>query len=593
MEKMTTFNVLYIKENNILQLSLYYFGKGRPERTLVKWQDKEGEHKLECICKYGVPGSFDQDVYTACMCIWVKQGMLTDKITLNYSDIARELGLIPRIWNYKIKKSLKRLAQARYELENCFIKAGESKKSSTHFSLFDTASLFDHQKGKSKRYNKTELYFSDAIKKNLEAKYYQCLDMAWYRALPEGLPRRLYEYLDKRRYHNHNGIFTISEVAICRWLPIKDKHATNRRKRLDAVTDPLIKKGYLTSYHFDKKNKLCFFRYAPEGLPKQIEEKTVIIDQAQTKITEPEPAPRAALQKTPPATTTTAPEKYLDCLEWLNTIPYFRQAAKREVATLPMSEVALLYPGIRSEYERLTREEQQPRPAWVYRAFTGSIKASAKATTKTPQAQKINQLEFFEKEPSSGEEIRTLVGLLKLLKITKPTKKLRQIIEDHSREKSYEYAKWSILYANKQVKNEPVYTFSRRYSIYLQKTLRKGYAEEWKEEERNKIEAAKERQAEENWNREEARQREEAQKKVEEEKPAFQTAIANLQDEEKKTLWEKAEEAIPTEQEHGRSLAVKIKYLDRLWAYLADKGEKFSEDVKGDMGLARKMERPE
>ncbi|MCK4499821.1 hypothetical protein KAU11_04945, partial [Candidatus Babeliales bacterium] len=150
-----------------------------------------------------------------------------------------------------------------------------------------------------------------------------------------------------------------------------------------------------------------------------------------------------------------------------------------------------------------------------------------------------------------------------------------------------------ILYANKQVKNEPANTFSRRYSIYLQKTLRENYAEEWKEEERNRIETAKERHAKEDRKREETRWREKAQKKVEKEKPAFLAAVANLQDEEKKKLWKKAKETIPGKQEHGRSLAEKIKYLDGLWAFLAEKGEKFSEAVKVDMGLARKMVRPE
>lgn len=137
---------LYIKENNLLQLSLYYFGKGRPNRTFVEWSDQDGNYKLECVCKYGVPGSLDQDVYTATMLIWVKQGRPDGRIKLNYSDIAKELGVLPRDWNNKIKKSLKRLAQARYELENCFVKANKEgkKKISTHFSLYEGFQLCNH-----------------------------------------------------------------------------------------------------------------------------------------------------------------------------------------------------------------------------------------------------------------------------------------------------------------------------------------------------------------------------------------------------------------------------------------------------------------
>ena len=49
---------------------------------------------------------------------------MPEKIKLNYSDIARELHLDPpRAWVTDIKKSMKKLAQARYEFTGCFIKA--------------------------------------------------------------------------------------------------------------------------------------------------------------------------------------------------------------------------------------------------------------------------------------------------------------------------------------------------------------------------------------------------------------------------------------------------------------------------------------
>ena len=224
----------YIKEKNLLQLSLFYFGKGRLKRTEVKWLGKHGECKLECVCKYGVPGSFDQDVYTACMRLWVKQGKPDDGIYLNYSDIARELCLKPKDSVGRIKASLKRLAQARYEFTECFIlmDQGNPRIFNTHFSLFDSASLFDYKQGtrRSKRVSESKLIFPKEIKNNLEAQYYQYLEMTWYRALPDGLPRRLYEYLEKRRYHNVDGVFTIAEDTLCRWLPITDKHTTKEKE---------------------------------------------------------------------------------------------------------------------------------------------------------------------------------------------------------------------------------------------------------------------------------------------------------------------------------------------------------------------------
>ena len=155
--------------------------------------------------------------------------------------------------------SLKKLAQARYELTRCFFTPMDGKeKDYTYFSLFSSASLFEYEKGSSKRTSESYLIFPEILRKNLKANYYQFLDMAWYRKLPEGLPRRLYEYLGKRRYHNINGRFTISEEILCRWLPIKEPHTTNRRKRLARISQALVKEGFLSEYKFDKKRRCVY-----------------------------------------------------------------------------------------------------------------------------------------------------------------------------------------------------------------------------------------------------------------------------------------------------------------------------------------------
>lgn len=284
----------YFKENNMLQLSLFCFNRHRPEKTFVKWEDDGGKYSLECNCKYGAPGSFEQDCYTAVMRIWVKKNMPKDGISLNYSDIARELKLSPpRAWVTRIKKALKRMGMARYEFVECFIDATQKKrkKLTTSFSLFDTASLFEYSDGKSKRNSESYLVFPAQVQKNLEANYYQKLDMAWFRALPEGLSRRLYEYLDKRKYHSDkNKSFRISEEAICRWLPIKDVNVTKRRNRLKKVTMPLVNLGYLSKYDFDKVKKIAIFTYTDNKKP---------INQDQVEIIEVTPTKSKTTAKSP------------------------------------------------------------------------------------------------------------------------------------------------------------------------------------------------------------------------------------------------------------------------------------------------------
>lgn len=471
----------YIKEKSLLQLSLFYFGKGRPLTTCVEWKDGEGNYKLECICKYGVPGSFDQDVYTACMRIWVKQGMPDDGIRLNYSDIARELHLNPpRAFIKEIKKALKKLAQARYEFTECFILIGDNgpQKINTHFSLFDSASLFQYRKGQdkgqdSKRKSQSKLIFPKEIKNNLEAKYYQYLDMVWYRALPEGLPRRMYEYLDKRRYHNSEGLFTISEESMCRWLPITDKHTTQRRKTLKSVAQALIDTGYLSGYRFDTKNKLCIYRYGQTGPPQTETKSAIIIDQAPT-------APATTATTSTKAPTQDEQLAFVEALEWLNSIPYLQRRKKREVAALPIGEVAAHYPDIRREYDQLAGEGKTPGAKWVHDQFTGRIEAPT-ATRTAPEPPEASQMTLFpaddlkdhDSHQAAGENVPGIDDLLALVKLDKITSKLRRVLAEYLAEKGYGYVRSNIEYSNKHAK--------RSYSSYLQICLEKDHAEETRE----------------------------------------------------------------------------------------------------------------
>lgn len=278
----------YAKENNLLQLSLFYFGSKPPKETAIEWEDEKGSYRLSCSCSKGVPGGLEQDVFTAAMRIWVKRGMTSDPIEVSYSDIARELNVSPRDWNRKIKKSLGKLGQARYLFDECFIVADEdgNNRISTHFSLFDYSMLFSEDKDRNKKKGKSKLALAELVRKNLESKYYQYLDMVWYRALPSGLPRRLYEFLEKKRYLSKNHVFVIGEEPICRWLPIVCKtNPSMGRKTLAKTAKHLIEAGYLKAYSFDKKKKLCFFSYS-DARTSPIEGEENVIDIA-TKETSP------------------------------------------------------------------------------------------------------------------------------------------------------------------------------------------------------------------------------------------------------------------------------------------------------------------
>jgi hypothetical protein len=620
----------YAKENNLLQLSLFYFDKTRPvpTRTLCEWSDKEGTYRLECICKEGVPGSFEQDVYTACMRIWVKQGMQVDKICLNYSDIARELGLNPQSWGAKIKRSLIKLALARYEFTKCFVQADEDGniRIDTYFSLFDSASLFRPQKGESKRKSQSELIFPDIIKHNLQAKYYQFLDMVWYRALPDGLPRRMYEYLAKRRYHSSENTFIIAEELVCRWLGIKDKNVTHRRRCLKNTAEKLIEAGFLSEYLFDKQKYQCHFRYGKRAMPAP-EDLLIVPNEQANVLSTPKLQPTPESQESPkpftvfegevevagfpmeseaqesalpsseverPVLTPEVQRIFIEALGWLDSIPYFHRERKKEIAVLPLLEVVELFPAIKAQYERMKEQGKAPSVGWVYKAFVQKWRFSSSANGRESESGEIPPQELRLPEPRQeavdpwqeeppvplpleDEGFRALLSLVKPKHIGEP---LKQTIADYYRNRGSEYVKVNILYANALSK--------KNYPRFLQEALQKNWGANWMAERQNKQEAeAKARQVSQN-NAEELQRKKERIAKAKEQRERFLGALRELSPETKKAIWEQADSEVPKISLTGeeiefqfRRLGLKVFCEKFVVDYLNQSGGEFLEEVSG------------
>lgn len=562
----------YAKEKNLIQLPMFFFGKKRPFPNTVStvWSDEDGKYELHCNCSLGVPGSLEQDTYAATMRIWVKRGMPLEGIEVTYSEIAEELNLDPRSWNQKIKKSLEKLGQARYRLKKSFVKVDEdgNRKIDTHFSLFDTVILFTKDQSVKKQKNhKSRLVFPDIIKENLEAKFYQFLDMKLYKAIPGGLARRLYEYLAKKKYQSKEGRLVISEELICRWLPIKDNHSSNRRKRLEKIANSLIEQGFLSHYEFCKERKLCKYIFAENN------KKPPIIKSTAKKLVPTE-------QKKPKKKkTSNNQEKFIEIFDWISSIPYFHEKKRKELAKLPMEQMISVYPNIKKEYEKNLQKGKHLRPSWVYNKFMEYVDIQEEVTTKSNnQSDQSGQMDLYDFiEDDANLEI--LYGLLK-----KDTRSNREKILRYTEKFGYEFVKNNILYANENT--------NKNYSAYLGKALEANWGSAWAEE---KAENAAQQE-------DIVKQIEEEEKRAEEERQKALRKKAELQEQRAKfkqmvivtpkmirdILREKAEAAV-SQTMPGRGLNVKIEYSKLLLQAFNGDIETFSDEVVGSLDFIKEI----
>lgn len=545
----------YAKDKNLLQLSLFCYsrGKARKKRMSITWKDSSGKCELRCVCDHGVPGAFDQDTYTAVMRLWIKNGMPNNGLEINYSDIARELNLLPEK-NYvkQIRKSLLRLGGARYEFIQCFLRPkdnGELERITTQFSLFDSTSLFDYREGKSKKNSYSRLYFSKEIQRNLEKKYYQLLDMAWYRMFPSGLPRRLYEYLEKRRYHGVEGTFSISEETLCQWLSLVEIRKDRRRKRIQKACDELINGGYLSKYNFDKTRDMCVFTYSKNAKPKMdidIVEKVKDGDQQVL---------------------------FLEACEWIKSIKYFQKKKVKEIAALPIVHVIGVYPEIRAEYEQKISEGQSLKPSWVYQRFTDGFTLTKKIEKQQDNNQQVTFAEF---------EDNNIDALYELLK--SESKTLKKSVARWVASHGYDYVKNNILYANQNAK--------KAYSSYLGRSLKENWGAIWAEEEdekKLKEIKIKQKKNEDERKRIEFEKRKAAEKaKIEKQKEKFKSKVLELPRMVCEMFLNEAEQKI-AKNAIGRDMNVKIEYSKLLLKAFNEEGAKFCDEVVSELPFIKEI----
>lgn len=194
----------------------------------------------------------------------------------------------------------------------------------------------------------------------------------------------------------------------------------------------------------------------------------------------------------------------------------------------------------------------------------------------------------FERHPVITEQKQAdkslkpdLQALLSLVK--KRTDKLEKVVGEYYQSKGYEYVRWNVLYANKNAK--------KSYTTYLQKALTENWAEEWAEEERQRIELEIKRKEEEQKKAQIESQRFLERMQSEKEKPALLEAIANLDLETKKKLWEEAEVKTPAGVFRRESM-VKVSYYALLCEHLEAQGQSFSKALVDNVHIAFELEPP-
>ena len=256
-----------LMEGNLLEYPIFAMQKGRIDNTTEEylWQERDfkgvviTERKFKVQCVEGVPNFFDMDIFNAIMRIYVKKGGIYKRTETHFTiyELMKELELPPHDGRTvgRVRESLKRMAKTSLHFENSFY--AEKEKITKIVHLIGGVEVYDKQKGK-KLISMIKVILDDKLVDSIERKYYKLIDFKVYKALSPGLPRRLYEYLEKKKYKKNQ--FEIGIRKLARWMPLKTSKISQLKELLKRANNELKEKGIIDKWKYDKEKTVYYFR---------------------------------------------------------------------------------------------------------------------------------------------------------------------------------------------------------------------------------------------------------------------------------------------------------------------------------------------
>ena len=255
-----------LMEGNLLEYPIFSMQKRRIDKTTEEyvWQERNGsgevtiERKFKVDCVKGVPNYFDMDVFNAIMRVYVKKGVVYSKTEIHFTiyELMRELGLQVhdgRTVN-RVRESLERMAKTNLHFENCFY--AEKEKITKIVHLVSRIEIYEKQKG-NRLINMIKVVLDDELVNSIERKYYKLIDFNIYKALTTGIPRRLYEYLEKKKYRKNQ--FEIEIRKLARWIGLKTSKVSQLKELLGKANNELKEKRVIDKWKYKKNNVVYYF----------------------------------------------------------------------------------------------------------------------------------------------------------------------------------------------------------------------------------------------------------------------------------------------------------------------------------------------
>lgn len=224
-----------------------------------------------------LPGPFDADLYVALCQAFNALGRPADRtIRVTYADL---VGLMHRhdsggVYD-AITAALHRLAQVNIRAVHTW-REGEYVAELETFNLFESTKTRFRRDGAAGGHLAT-VRFSEEVAQSIAAGNFRLLNTAEYFALESPTAKRLYRYLDYRRWRGSERMpeLTLSLKQLAQELPVDRAAPSHIRRTLDPAHEQLVERGFLDAVMYQerpvpgKKRPLVWvtYRFAEASIP--------------------------------------------------------------------------------------------------------------------------------------------------------------------------------------------------------------------------------------------------------------------------------------------------------------------------------------
>jgi len=210
--------------------------------------------------EYGLPLAQDDDVLMSILEAGAKSDFESRTIYFNRHTLIAIMGWDNQGWSYKrIIDALNRLSGVRIVTKNAFYDKDTETYLSRNFGIIDGYQIFERRYKKKDIKNQLQLSLSyvrlsEELYQSIKSGYVKYINTKFYYSLSSSVSKRLYRYLDKKRYQKKEfeiNLLTLAEVNLGLDLST-NCYPSQIKRQLNRAHKELREKGFLKKTDYKK-----------------------------------------------------------------------------------------------------------------------------------------------------------------------------------------------------------------------------------------------------------------------------------------------------------------------------------------------------